>query len=160
MKSAIFAALFVLLSSLPALAQDSDAQLTFDIGLSSGTVNEKSYTEANVGFNYRFLDWMAWRNSIFGRFGSDIDSVYGIDTSLRGLASIGDRQMGASAFLGPGYRFVTKGDNVPFVEGGVVLSVGGISVGGGAKALFNSAVRPGAENDSQFFIILAGGGTL
>ncbi|MES2857121.1 MAG: hypothetical protein V4692_14730 [Bdellovibrionota bacterium] len=157
----IFVSVMVLFAGMSVgFAQEEDSTLTYDIGLSTGRVNDVSYTEANLGFNYKFLDYVAWRNALFGRFASGADSVYGIDTSLRGMISFGDRQMGLSAFLGPGFRFVTKGDNAPFAEGGVVLNAAGISIGAGAKSIFNSAVRNGAQNDSQIFLILAGGGAL
>jgi hypothetical protein len=137
----------------------SESELTYDIGLSSGRTNNVSYTEANVGLNYKFLDYLAWRNSVFARFGTG-DTIFGLDSSLRGLASIGDRDLGLSAFLGPGFRFVSKGDNAPFIEGGVVFNAKGLAIGAGAKSIFNSAVQPGAPDDTQIFLILAGGGAI
>src|SRR4051812_49412132 len=118
---------FILSSAAFAAASEEPSELTYDLGVSSGSTNNHSYTEAGFGLNYHFMDYLAWRNALFGRFISGQDSVYGIDTSLRGQVAFGDRQMGLSAFLGPGYRFVTKGDNAPFAEGGVILNAGGIS---------------------------------
>lgn len=139
---------------------DNFNKITFDVGLSAGNTNGASYTEANLGINAYFLDYFAWRNSIFSRFVTGQDNVYGLDTSLRGVFSAGNQNGGFTAFAGPGWRFVSKGDSAPFAEGGVVVKLGGISIGGGAKAVFNSAIRSGAADDTQYFLILAGGGTL
>ncbi|MES2963446.1 MAG: hypothetical protein V4760_06115 [Bdellovibrionota bacterium] len=135
-------------------------KITFDIGLSAGNSSGFNYTEANLGINAYFLDYFAWRNSIFSRFVTGAENVYGLDTSLRGIFSVGNAAGGFTAFAGPGWRFVSKGDAAPFAEAGVVVKLAGISLGGGAKSVFNSAIRSGAENDTQYFLILAGGGTL
>ncbi|MEK7354823.1 MAG: hypothetical protein AAB250_00140, partial [Bdellovibrionota bacterium] len=88
------------------------------------------------------------------------DNIYGLDTSLRGIFSVGNAAGGFTAFAGPGWRFVSRGDSPPFAEAGVVVKLGGISLGGGLKTLFNGVVRQGAESDTQYFFILAGGGSL
>lgn len=135
-------------------------RLTFDLGASSGSVNDVSYTEVGVGLNAYFTDWLAWRNAVFGRFVSGGTNVYGLDTSVRGILDLSGSVAGLTFFAGPGFRFVNEGFNTPFAEGGVVLRVGGISLGGGAKVLLNSIVRSGTKNDTQYFIIIAGGGSL
>jgi hypothetical protein len=151
---------FLLSFGVTAFAQDESPTLTYDLGASTGQVNDVNYTEVNAGLNYHFMDYVAWRNALFGRFMTGQDSIYGIDTSIRGEVSFGDRQLGLSAFIGPGYRFVSKGDNAPFAEGGVILKAAGLMIGAGAKAIFNSVVHTGAEDDRQIFLILGGGGSI
>jgi len=162
MMRSILASLVCLLVGGSAFAQESEGTVTYDVGLSSGRVEQegqpdKSYLEPSIGFSYHFMEHLAWRNSIFGRFG-DVDTAYGIDTSMRAQGLLGDHSMGVSGFLGPGFRFITKGDNVPFLEGGVILHAAGISLGAGVKTFFNSVVRSGAENENQLLIIFGGGG--
>jgi hypothetical protein len=133
---------------------------TFDLGASLGSVNDVNYTEANLGLNLYFFEWLAWRNAIFGRFLSGQDAIWGLDSSVRGILNLGDGALGMTAFAGPGYRFVNKGDNAPLLEAGIVFRLAGIALGGGAKTIINSAVRSSAPNDTQYFLILAGGGSL
>lgn len=135
-------------------------RITYDVGLSAGNANNVSYTEANLGINAYFMDYFSWRNSIFSRFITGQDNIYGLDTSLRGIFSAGNSAGGFTAFAGPGWRFVSRGDSAPFAEAGVVVKLAGISLGGGVKSVYNSAIRQGAENDTQYFLILAGGGSL
>jgi hypothetical protein len=134
-------------------------KLTFDLGGSGGSVNGVSYTEIDLGLNAYFYDWLAWRNAVFGRFASGQSNLYGLDSSVRGILSLGS-VVGFTAFAGPGYRFVNQGGNVPFLEGGLVFKFLGIAVGGGVKTLLTSAAQSGAPNDTQYFLILAGGGSL
>jgi hypothetical protein len=133
---------------------------TFDLGASLGSVNDVHYTEANLGLNLYFYEWLAWRNALFGRFASGEETIWGLDSSVRGVLNLGGGALGLTAFAGPGYRFINKGDNAPLVEAGIVFRLAGIALGGGAKTIINSAVRDGAPNDTQYFLILAGGGSL
>lgn len=134
--------------------------VTFDLGGSFGSYGERNYTEIDLGLNLYLNPYLVWRNAVFGRFASGVDTLYGWDTSGRGVLSLGSGLAGLTAFAGPGYRFVNGGGNVPFAEGGVVLKLAGISLGGGVKTLLHSWVRSGSANDTQYFLILAGGGSL
>jgi hypothetical protein len=135
-------------------------RITYDLGASTGQFLGRSYTEATLGVNLYFNEYFAWRNAGFARFVQDRENVYGLDSSARGIFSAAGAGLGFTVFGGPGYRFVNRGDHVPFGEAGLVLRAGGVAVGGGVKTLLNSWVRPGAEDDTQYFLILAGGGTL
>jgi hypothetical protein len=135
-------------------------RITYDLGASTGQFLGRSYTEATLGVNLYFNEYFAWRNAGFARFVQDRENVYGLDSSARGVFSAAGSGLGFTVFGGPGYRFVNRGDHAPFAEAGLVLRAGGLSVGGGVKTLMNSWVRSGAENDTQYFLILAGGGTL
>ena len=135
-------------------------RITFDLGGSFGQVNDISYTEVNLGLNTYFSEYFAWRNAVFGRFVEKSDNIYGLDTSLRGILSVSGVVAGFTIFAGPGYRFVSQGDNVPLAEAGLVFRLAGISLGGGVKTLLTSWVKSGAPNDTQYFLILAGGGSL
>lgn len=145
---------------------ESSRRWTYDIGASTGSYNGASYSEITLGVNYFFLDSFAWRNAVFSRFGSQSDSVLGLDSSLRYVydsrSEPGD--VGFTLFGGPGYRFASEKFSGAFVEGGGVLKLGGLSLGAGAKAIQYS--NPGKrtdgtdmpKSDTVIFIILAGGG--
>lgn len=151
----------------PALAQQKareekpETSITYDLGISSGKdTNDVSYSEANIGLNFQ-KNWLAWRNALFGRFATGQENIFGIDSSIRGiLEDQTDETFGYHLFLGPGYRFVTRGTNLPFAEAGLILRLGGISVGAGAKAFFNELVDKNQKNETQYSIILGGGGRL
>jgi hypothetical protein len=137
---------------------------TFDLGASSGSYssggNTYSYTELNLGLNLFFAEWLDWRNAVFYRLVSGADNIYGLDTSLRGILGIGGRGLGLTLFAGPGYRFPNEGGNVPFAEAGVIFKASGFALGGGIRTFLNSWVSSGVANDTQYFIILSGGGSL
>ena len=136
-------------------------RVTYDLGGSTGSVQGGgSYTEINLGLNLFFGEFLSWRNAVFGRFMSGVENIYGLDTSARGLLSLSGSALGLSIFAGPGYRFVTRGTHVPFAEAGLVVRLAGFSIGGGVKTLLTSWVHSGRANETQFFLILAGGGSL
>lgn len=138
----------------------SYSKLTWDIGVSSGSSGGSSYTEGSVGLNYFFLDWLAWRNAAFARFTTP-ENVYGLDSSLRAFANLGLTEKSSVTFFGgPGFRFITKGTNTPFLEGGAVAKLGGFNIGGGAKHFLLNSVNSTLTNETQYFIILSGGGSL
>lgn len=142
-------------------AEESDfARLTYDIGFSTGSSGDVNYSEANFGLNYFFMRWLSWRNAVFARFISP-ENIYGLDSSARLFYNIGfGERSGVTLFGGPGYRFVNKGDNVPFAEAGLVTHLGSFNIGGGFKTFFNNVVRAGSSSDTQYFIILSGSGAL
>jgi hypothetical protein len=146
-------------ASAPAASGDGFS-LTYDMGVSTGSSGGRSYSEASLGLNAFISDWFVWRNAGFGRFSDATETVYGLDSSARLMADIGDRAIGMTAFVGPGYRFVTRGDSAPFAEAGLTLHAGGLSIGGGAKRVFNSAIRSDAADDTQYFIVLSGSGRI
>ena len=135
-------------------------RMTFDLGGSFGSYGDQSYTEVNLGLNTYFSDHFAWRNAVFGRFMQQTENIFGLDTSLRGILSASEAGSGFTIFAGPGYRFVNRGLSAPLIEGGLVLHLAGLSIGGGVKTVLTSMIEGGAKNDTQYFIILAGGGSL
>lgn len=141
-------------------AEASYNKLTWDLGVSSGASGGRSYTEGSLGLNYFFMDWLAWRNAVFARFTTP-ENVYGLDSSLRAFANLGlTEKSSLTLFGGPGYRFMTKGTNTPFLEGGVVAKLGGFNIGGGLKHFMLKSVDAKLEDETQYFIILSGGGSL
>jgi hypothetical protein len=134
-------------------------RFTYDLGASSGSVDGLTYTEIDLGLNTFFIDWLAWRNAVFYRFQSGASSVYGLDTSVRGVLGVGGRSLGMTLFAGPGFRFINQGQNAPFVEGGIIAKVAGLALGVGAKTIFNSMASSGSPDDHQIFLILSGGGS-
>lgn len=164
MKKIILLSLTALLLSLNVHAQgepESEIGITYDLGVSSGKdTADRSYTEANIGLSLQ-KSWLAWRNSLFGRFVTGEENIFGLDSSVRGiLEDQTGETFGYHAFAGPGYRFYTKGQNLPFAEAGLILRLGGISLGGAAKMFFNEMVDKNLENETQYSIILGGGGRL
>lgn len=149
------------------------SRLTYDLSASAGTYNDASYTEITLGVNWFVQDWLNWRNSVFTRQGSGMDSVQGLDSGLRLQTSsrtddgtFGFDAFGFDAFAGPGVRFASRSNNAVFGEAGLIFKVGGLRIGGGVKALNYVATREdqtGAalpKNDLQYFLILAGSGSL
>lgn len=143
----------------------SGPRLTYDLGASAGSYGGFSYSEINLGLNWYFADWVAWRNSVFSRFGSG-ESASGLDSSLRFEYNAVGEDFGLKAFAGPGYRFSSKNLSAAFAEGGVVFRVGGLSLGAGAKVMHYN--DPGTDRfgdslprqDTSYFLILGGGGAL
>lgn len=158
----VFAALLIFSSK--SLAQ-THPDFTYDVGAASGSYDGNSYSEINLGLNWYFLDDLAWRNSVFTRFGDNVDSATGLDSSLRYSYNTDTHAtFGMGFFGGGGYRFTKSQDSGPFAEGGLTFRVGGLSVGAGVKEIYYPS--PGkdstggklADHDTTVFLILAGGG--
>ncbi len=145
------------------------SNVTYDLSASFGTYNEKSYNEVTLGLNWFVADWLNWRNSLFSRFGSGLDTVSGLDSSARfqgGLETDGG-SFGLHAFAGPGVRLASQNYNAVFGEAGLIFKLGGLRIGGGIKSLYYLADRKDSttnlvlpKNDNQVFIILSGSGSL
>lgn len=131
--------------------------------LKSGTVDEivdSTYSEFNLGLNYHYSSFLAWRNALFYRSQSEADNFYGLDTSGRAGFAFGSGAMGLSAFGGAGYRFVSEGDSAPFYEVGFVTRLLGMTFGLSYKEVLNKLVNDddNIENDQIFGISLAAKG--
>ena len=135
-------------------------RITYDLGGSFGSTNGYSYSEIDLGANAYFTDWFAWREAVFGRFSQYYGTTIGLDSSVRGIYNLRAGEYGMTAFAGPGFRFTTGNPNAPFAEAGLVFHLAGISIGGGVKTILNSWVSSGAANDTQYLIIIGGGGSL
>lgn len=137
----------------------SSNQLTYDIGLVSGRVGNQNYTEAHFGLNFWLLDWLNWRNSVFGRFANV--TAFGLDSTARYQQDIGmTSSTSLTMFAGGGYRLVSAGRSAPLVEAGIMANLGSISVGVNARSILNSVSDSGSTNDTQWMLVLAGGGSL
>ncbi len=147
-------------ASRPQTSDELFYKRSFDLGLSTGTYNNISYTEADLGLNLYFNPHLDLRNALFGRFASGVQNVFGLDSSLRGVFSADLAGFGYTSFVGPGVRIPSLGKVTPFGEGGLIFRVPGFGFGGGAKVIANSILTNGASNETQVFIILAGGGEL
>lgn len=161
----VSAALFSFSRAQAAANSNDDFRLTYDISGSLGSYSGRGYQEISLGLNAHFAEWFIWRNAGFARFTEGTDNIYGLDTTARFVLNLGDSKLGLVAFAGPGYRFATsagssQADSAPFAEAGVIAKLAGLSIGGGVKSVFNSLVRSGSPDDRQFFLILAGGGSL
>lgn len=156
--------------SMPSMRSipDSHPTFTYDMNLSSGTENNKTYSEVKVNLNWYLTDWLNWRNGVFTRFGSDVQSVSGLDSSLLAAYDVKNDSgtLGFQAFAGPGVRVASADNSAATAEAGVIFTLGGIKIGGGAKYLSYFKTREDQNNialpkdETQYFIVLAGGGSL
>lgn len=148
--------------------EQGPSKVTYDLSAATGSYNGASYSEINLGLNWSFQEWMTWRNAVFFRQGANVDSVQGLDSSLRFSTSVvsEDSGLGFDAFAGPGLRFATKDNNAIFGEAGLVFRLGGLRIGFGAKVLNYTTDRKDSlgaalsKTDTQYFLILGGGGVL
>lgn len=147
--------------------ESGPSQLTYDLSAATGSYNNNSYTEINLGLNWSLQDWLTWRNAIFTRQGASMDSVQGLDSSARFSTSmVSEGGFGFDAFAGPGVRFATRDNNAIFGEAGLVFRLGGLRIGAGAKVLNYTTDRKDSsgsslsKTDTQYFLILGGGGVL
>lgn len=162
--------LFVLITFLlmgVAHQKSQAADVTWDLGASAGNYGGASYTEVNLGLNWFLADYLIWRNALFGRFAAS-ENLYGLDTSLRlqHYSATDGGGLGLGFFGGPGIRIAQSPYSAMFLEGGLILKLGGLNIGGGAKQFYYT--NPGQDTfgnrlpttDTVFFLILSGGGTL
>lgn len=140
---------------------------TYDLGMATGSDNGNSYSEINIALNWYLTDWLNWRNAVFTRFGSNITSVSGLDSAFLATyeSSTDDMSFGVRAFAGPGVRFATANNSAATAEAGVIFKLAGIQIGGGARYLSYFGSREDVaktvlpKNETQYFIVLAGGGS-
>jgi hypothetical protein len=161
-----FALLFFHTSLFAFSSKESDSRFTYDISGSQSRVDGRSFQEINLGLNWYLQDWLVWRNAAFQRQGDTIDTVYGLDSSLRLQEEwlTDNRVFGVRAFAGPGVRLASSDSNAEFAEAGIGFKLGGVTLGVGAKALHyfqtrkdnNDVTLPKDEN--QIFLTIAGGG--
>lgn len=148
-------------------AKASAAALSYDLGGSTGSVNQYSYSELHLGLNWFVIDWLNWRNAVFTRFGTNVESVTGLDSSLLATYSVATDGggLGFQIFAGPGVRIASGNNNAATAEAGLVLQLGGLQVGGGARYLSYTDSRkdhfgvPLPKDETQLFLILGGGGS-
>jgi hypothetical protein len=154
---------FLILPAQSALA----IPMSYDLGGSSGTINNASYTELHLGLNSFVMEWLNWRNALFTRFGTGVDSVSGLDSSLLATfsAMTSGKGLGFQIFAGPGVRLATANNNAALAEAGLMLRLGGLEIGGGARYLSylntrtDSLGAPMSKDETQYFLIFGGGGS-
>ncbi|WP_413290534.1 hypothetical protein [Bdellovibrio sp. HCB337] len=139
---------------------------TYDVGAVAGSDQLGNYTEVQVGANWYQNQWLSWRNALFTRFGSDYDSIFGLDTSIRGELNFNQRNsgFGLQLYAGPGARFATRDSSAGFLEVGALFRVAKIYIGAGVKQMYYMQTRedrfgfPLPKEETQTSFILAGGG--
>lgn len=164
MKKIFIALIFSTIISSFAHAQN----MSYDISGASGSRDGESYSEIHLGLNYWVNDWFNWRNSLFTQFGSEMDSVFGLDTA--GLFNYAlytqSRQLGLELFAGPGLRFATEKSNAAFGKAGVTFALAGLRLGVGVQAFHYFEDRTDKQNrilnkdETQLFFTISGGGSL
>ena len=165
MKKLILALSIALFSSL-SFAQNKPT-FTYDVSGSSGTYNDRSYTEIHLGLNWNMTDWFNWRNSVFTQFGSDLNTVWGLDTTglFRAEFYTQGRDLGVEFFAGPGLRLANEKSSAALGTAGLTLALGGLRIGGGATYLNYFETRQDKldqelpKDEVQYFITLSGGGS-
>lgn len=170
--------LFVLVCSVLSFAQKKSVQsqkshsesgaLTWDLGASVGSYAGASYSQIDLGLNWRLNDYLTWRNDLFSRFGNTANQASGLDSSLRfeynGQSDGGG--IGYRLFAGPGVRISTAANTGYFAEAGTTLRIGGLNIGGGVKVI--QYTTPGRDSTGQtlspsdvsYFLIFSGGGVM
>lgn len=165
MKS-IITALSILICAFSVSAKEGD--FSYDVRGGSGSYHGGSYTEINLGLNWNMKDWLTWRNALFTEFGSELKTVYGLDSSLlfQYEAFTQGRGLGVEMNAGPGLRFGTENSNAIFGTAGITFIFGGLALGGGVQALHYLADRMDRENrdlppdEVRYYITISGGGRL
>ena len=145
----------------------SHPTFSYDVMASAGTQNNNTYNEVKLNLNWYVTDWLNWRNGVFTRFGSNIQSVSGLDSALLATfeAENESKSLGVRAFAGPGVRFASEDNNAGTAEAGIIFKLAGLQLGGGAKFLSYFKTRQDAQgialpkDETQYFIVLAGGGS-
>ncbi len=146
----------------------SGSRFTYDVTGSQSTRNGNQYQEINLGLNWFLQDWLIWRNSAFQRQGDKIDSIYGLDTSLRLQQEWlnESRSLGFKIFGGPGARLASSDSNAYFGEAGLGLRLGGLMISAGVKSLKYFSTRKDQDgiqlpkDENQVFLTVSGGGVL
>lgn len=149
-------------------AQKDLNRMTYDVTASQSSLNGRDVQEINLGLNWFLQDWLIWRNSAFQRRGEEIETVYGLDSSMRLQTDITneDRSLGIRLFGGPGLRLASSRASAYFAEAGIGLRLGGLllSVGGRSMRYFSTQKdRTGQrlpQDENQVFVTLSGGGVV
>ncbi|KYG65954.1 hypothetical protein AZI86_02460 [Bdellovibrio bacteriovorus] len=155
---------FLSLSSFAA----SGSSLSYDLSGGSGSRDGETYSEIHLGLNWFVQDWLNWRNSIFTQFGTEINTVYGLDSAalFNVDAYTSNRALGVELYAGPGVRVATEKSNAVFGKAGITFALGGLRIGGGVQANHYLEDRTDKNNrvlgkdETQYFIVLSGGGVL
>jgi hypothetical protein len=144
----------------------SGSRVTYDVTGSQSTVEGRNIQELNLGLNWFLQDWLIWRNSAFQRQGQDIESTYGLDSSLRLQTEISNKEktLGFRFFVGPGVRLTNTRASASFAEAGIGLRLGGLlfSVGGRSMHYFTTQQDKIGQtlprDQTQVFVTISGGG--
>jgi opacity protein-like surface antigen len=147
--------------------QVSAANLSYDLGATVGSQNNNSYSEIQLGLNWFVQDWLNWRNAVFTRFGTNVDSVSGLDSTLRATYTTESSGggFGFQAFAGPGVRLASENNTGALAEAGLMLKLGGLVIGGGGQYISYFNTRQDSrgyilpKEETQYFLILGGGGS-
>ncbi|MEK2646428.1 hypothetical protein [Bdellovibrio sp. BCCA] len=150
-----------------AVSSWAQSRVTYDLSGASGTRDDESFSEIHLGLNWYIHDWLNWRNSIFTQFGTDINTVYGLDTAalFNWEAYTQGRGLGIELFAGPGLRFATEDSNAVFGKAGITFGLGGLRLGGGIQAFHYFEDRHDKQDrilnkdETQYFITVSGGGS-
>lgn len=135
--------------------------LSYDLSFSFGQYGQTQYSEATLGLNWRLKKQFIWRNALFSRFQNIDDSPSGLDSIARFELNSQTDIVNTLFFIGPGLRFASSNQISPIGEVGLILKIGGMTLGGGAKLIFYDQPKEGyPSEDIQYFIILSGSGDL
>lgn len=168
MKKHIFILVLLSFFSLNSFAQNRGSHVIYDVSGSSGTRKGETYSEVHLGLNWFVNDWFNWRNSVFSQFGTEIETIYGLDSAalFNYNAYTKDRKLGVEFYAGPGVRVASEKANAGFGKAGLTFAIGGLRIGGGVQALHyfedrtDKAGNIFEKDEVQYFLVLSGGGVL
>lgn len=109
--------------------------MSSDLILGFGAYDERTYTEITLGQNWFFSKQWNWRNAAFVRFGDDINSLGGLDSTLRfheWLRLFFDPK-NLNSYVGAGLRGATQNHSGGILETGLGIPVGKFYFGIGFK---------------------------
>lgn len=160
--------LVFLFAAIAWAAPSSNSRISYDISGGSGTRDGETYSEIHLGLNWFVKDWLNWRNSLFTQFGTEVKTVYGLDSAalFNWAAYTQSRAAGVEFYMGPGVRVASEKSNAVFGKAGLTFALGGLRIGGGVQALHyledrtDKLDRTLGKDEVQYFITLSGGGVL
>lgn len=134
---------------------------SYDLSFSFGQYGQVQYSEATLGLNWRLKKQFIWRNALYNRFQNNDESPSGLDSIARFELNSQTDIVNTLFFVGPGLRFASSNQISPIGELGLILKIGGMTLGGGAKLIFHDQPKEGyPTEDIQYFLILSGSGDL
>lgn len=132
-------------------------RLSMDLSGTGGSSQGQSFLEASLGLNYALLEQLTWRNALFFRLSGVPANLLGLDSSIRAHQDLELGALGVRGIAGLGYRVATAATAMaPFVEAGVVFSVGNFDFGLIGKYLFLSLHNASEPNQFLYSIVLSG----
>ncbi len=144
----------LLIFSISLKANEITYELTGAVGTMKSSQGSETYNEVELGANYKVNDFFSLRGSAFTRFTKT--SYSGLNLASRFFMTYRAGDFIMQSFVGPGYRFMSRGFHAPLIEGGIGFKYPGIQFSLGYRMIANESVDNGLDNDGQFFLSFNG----